>query len=275
MQRIAGGAFAVPQADPTSATYCTDLTQEATVYTEVNLLNRSDFRLTIPGSGGGSTFSGDTVIETDFAVGFYDRGASIRGGVIPNGTPVRVIARSYAEGVTALSGAAELVGRSQEATSECGCHAALFTTDAQSFLHSEALQAEVFGSSSLIVRCADFDEMRTVTQRIEGQLTATVHADDSDLDEAATLLPMLELKAGRILFGGWPTGVEVCHAMVHGGPFPATSDSRSTSVGSRAIERFLRPVSYQNIPNTLLPNAIADGNPDHLWRRIDGHLTQD
>ena len=93
----AGGAFAVPQADPTSATYCTDLTQEATVFTEVNLLNRSDFRLSIPGSGGGSTFSGDTLIETDFAVGFYDRGASIRGGVIPNGTPVRVIARSYAE----------------------------------------------------------------------------------------------------------------------------------------------------------------------------------
>ncbi len=185
------------------------------------------------------------------------------------------IARSYASGVESLSQAAQLVARGEVSGSETCGQAALFTTDAQSFLASEDLQAEVFGSSSLIVRCADFDEMRTVTQRIEGQLTATVHADDSDLDEAATLLPMLELKAGRILFGGWPTGVEVCHAMVHGGPFPATSDSRSTSVGSRAIERFLRPVSYQNIPNTLLPNAIADGNPDHLWRRIDGHLTQD
>ncbi len=185
------------------------------------------------------------------------------------------IARSYASGVESLSQAAQLVARGQVSGSEVCGQAALFTTDAQSFLASEALQAEVFGSSSLIVCCADIDEMHTVAQRIEGQLTATVQADDSDLDQAATLLPLLELKAGRILFGGWPTGVEVCHAMVHGGPFPATSDSRSTSVGSRAIERFLRPVAYQNVPNTLLPSVIADGNPDHLRRRIDGQLTQD
>ena len=111
--------------------------------------------------------------------------------------------------------------------------------------------------------------------RLEGQLTATVHADESDHDDAGKLLPILELKAGRILFNGWPTGVEVGHAMVHGGPFPATSDSRTTSVGARAIERFLRPVAYQDVPKSLLPSAIADGNPDHLWRRIDGQLTQD
>jgi NADP-dependent aldehyde dehydrogenase len=125
------------------------------------------------------------------------------------------------------------------------------------------------------VRCADISEMQTVAQHIEGQLTATVHADESDYDDAGQLLPVLELKVGRILFDGWPTGVEVCHAMVHGGPYPATSDSRSTSVGSRAIERFLRPVSYQNVPKSLLPSAIADDNPEHLWRRIDGRLTQD
>ncbi|WP_460354495.1 aldehyde dehydrogenase (NADP(+)) [Mycobacterium sp. ZZG] len=184
------------------------------------------------------------------------------------------IARNYASGVQALAGTAELVGRGEPSTSETSCHAALFTTDAQTFLASEALQAEVFGSSSLIVRCADVEQMRAVAEGIEGQLTATVHADDSDLEEAARLLPLLELKAGRILFDGWPTGVEVCHAMVHGGPFPATSDSRTTSVGSRAIERFLRPVCYQNVPKSLLPSAIADGNPDNLWRRIDGRLTQ-
>ena len=102
-----------------------------------------------------------------------------------------------------------------------------------------------------------------------------MHADESDYDDAAQLLPVLELKVGRILFDGWPTGVEVGHAMVHGGPYPATSDSRSTSVGSRAIERFLRPVAYQDVPKSLLPSAIADGNPDHLWRRIDGQLTAD
>ncbi|MDZ4267621.1 MAG: aldehyde dehydrogenase (NADP(+)) [Mycobacterium sp.] len=185
------------------------------------------------------------------------------------------IARNYAEGVAALTRSAELVARGDDASSETACHAALFVTDAKRFLASEEQQAEVFGSSSLIVRCADSDEMHTVAQGIEGQLTATVHADQSDIDEAGRLLPLLELKAGRILFGGWPTGVEVCHAMVHGGPFPATSDPRSTSVGSRAIERFLRPVAYQDVPKSLLPSAIADGNPEHLWRRIDGRLSQD
>jgi 2,5-dioxopentanoate dehydrogenase len=117
--------------------------------------------------------------------------------------------------------------------------------------------------------------MQHVAAGIEGQLTATVQADDSDVEQAGALLPTLELKAGRILFNGWPTGVDVGHAMVHGGPYPATSDSRTTSVGSRAIERFLRPVCYQNAPKSLLPSAIADGNPDRLWRRIDGELTRD
>jgi NADP-dependent aldehyde dehydrogenase len=185
------------------------------------------------------------------------------------------IARSYVTGVDTLSRSAQLVGRGIEPEHETACHAALFTTDARSFLASDELQAEVFGSSSLIVRCADAAEMRAVAQGIEGQLTATVHADASDLDDAGRLLPLLELKAGRILFDGWPTGVEVSHAMVHGGPFPATSDSRTTSVGARAIERYLRPVCYQDVPKSLLPSAIADGNPEHLWRRIDGRLTQD
>jgi NADP-dependent aldehyde dehydrogenase len=185
------------------------------------------------------------------------------------------IAQNYATGVDTLSGEADLIVRGERGDSQCACQAALFATDARRFLSSEKLQAEVFGASSLIVRCADAAEMRYVTQNIEGQLTATVHAAESDYDDAGQLLPLLELKAGRILFDGWPTGVEVGHAMVHGGPYPATSDSRSTSVGSRAIERFLRPVCYQDVPKSLLPSAIADGNPDHLWRRIDGRLTQD
>jgi len=185
------------------------------------------------------------------------------------------IAENYANGVNTLSGEADVIVRGETGDSQTACRAALFATDAKSFSSSENLQAEVFGSSSLIVRCADADEMRTVAENVEGQLTVTVHADESDYDDARQLVPLLELKAGRILFDGWPTGVEVGHAMVHGGPYPATSDSRSTSVGSRAIERFLRPVCYQNVPKSLLPGAIADGNPDHLWRRIDGRLTQD
>ena len=185
------------------------------------------------------------------------------------------IADTYADGVTELSAEADLVVRGQSSDNQTACRAALFATDAASFLKSKTLQSEVFGSSSLIVRCADIAEMQIVAKSIEGQLTATVHADESDYDDAAALLPLLELKVGRILFDGWPTGVEVCHAMVHGGPYPATSNPRSTSVGARAIERFLRPVCYQNVPKSLLPSAIADGNPENLWRRIDGRLQQD
>ncbi|MGZ6777972.1 MAG: aldehyde dehydrogenase (NADP(+)) [Mycobacterium sp.] len=185
------------------------------------------------------------------------------------------IADAYDRGVTQLTAEADLIARGQAGHNQTDCRTALFATRANSFLTSETLQAEVFGSSSLIVRCADTEEMRTVAENIEGQLTATVHADESDYDEVRVLLPVLELKAGRILFDGWPTGVEVCHAMVHGGPSPATSDSRTTSVGARAIERFLRPVCYQNMPKSLLPNAVAEGNPDNLWRRIDGRLQQD
>lgn len=185
------------------------------------------------------------------------------------------IAESYARGVEALGAETDLVARGNADGSENGCRAALFSTNADSFISSEVQQAEVFGSSSLIVRCADYREMATVAANLEGQLTATLQADESDYAAAGELLPVLELKAGRILFNGWPTGVEVGHAMVHGGPFPATSDSRTTSVGARAIERFLRPVAYQDVPKSLLPSAIADGNPDALWRRVDGQLTRD
>jgi len=186
------------------------------------------------------------------------------------------IAESYSTGVSELTKEADLIARGSTADAPAAaCRAALFGTDATSFLASKGLQAEVFGASGLIVRCTDMAELREVAANVEGQLTATVHADESDHDEARELLPILELKAGRILFNGWPTGVEVGHAMVHGGPFPATSDSRATSVGARAIERFLRPVCYQDAPKPLLPSPIADGNPDRLWRRINGQLTHD
>ncbi|EFC86073.1 aldehyde dehydrogenase family protein [Parafrankia sp. EUN1f] len=114
-----------------------------------------------------------------------------------------------------------------------------------------------------------------VLRAVEGQLTATVHAGPTDLDDVRRLLPVLERRAGRIVFDGWPTGVEVGHAMVHGGPFPATSDPRATSVGSLAIERFLRPVAYQNAPRELLPAPVGDGNPCRIPRRVDGTLSFD
>jgi alpha-ketoglutaric semialdehyde dehydrogenase len=136
--------------------------------------------------------------------------------------------------------------------------AVFFSTSGRSFLSDNALGQEIFGASSLLVRCVDEAELRAVLAAAEGQLTVTLQMDDADTDMAARLVPLLERKCGRIVVNGWPTGVEVTHAMVHGGPYPATSDSRSTSVGSLAIDRFLRPVSYQNFPTRLLPAVLRD-----------------
>jgi NADP-dependent aldehyde dehydrogenase len=116
--------------------------------------------------------------------------------------------------------------------------------------------------------------MRKVASRLAGQLTATLHLDQADHAQAAELLPTLERKAGRILFNDFPTGVEVSYAMVHGGPFPATADNRTTSVGAAAIERFLRPVCYQNVPDNLLPPSLTDANPLNIWRLRDGELAK-
>ncbi len=149
----------------------------------------------------------------------------------------------------------------------------MFRTDASSFLADAVLGHEVFGSSSVVVACRDLAEVRTVIAGLEGQLTATLILDEADEADAATLLPVLARKVGRILANGWPTGVEVSHAMVHGGPFPATSDGRTTSVGTLAIARFLRPVCYQGLPDALLPPALRQTNPWKLARRVEGTVT--
>jgi NADP-dependent aldehyde dehydrogenase len=148
--------------------------------------------------------------------------------------------------------------------------AALFRTDAATFLASPVLEEENFGPSSLVVACRDQTELLAVAAHVEGQLTATLHVEESDYPLAGALMPVLERKAGRILFNDFPTGVEVCEAMVHGGPYPATSDARTTSVGTAAIERFLRPVCYQNVPEALLPPVLQAGNPLGTWRLRNG-----
>lgn len=148
--------------------------------------------------------------------------------------------------------------------------AALLVTTAEVFLAHETLMEEVFGPSTLVVLCTDRSQLLEIAERIEGQLTATIHATPEELLEARDLVQALELKVGRLVFNGFPTGVEVCHAMVHGGPYPATSDGRSTSVGTRAILRFLRPVCYQNFPDAALPEALQEKNPLGLLRIVDG-----
>lgn len=133
-----------------------------------------------------------------------------------------------------------------------------------------ALREEVFGPASLIVRCTDAAQMKALLASLEGQLTIALHLSDDDHPQARELLPLLERKAGRLLVNGFGTGVEVGHAMVHGGPFPATSDTRTTSVGSLAIQRFLRPVSYQDLPQALLPQALRSDNPWQVPQRLNG-----
>jgi 2,5-dioxopentanoate dehydrogenase len=156
-----------------------------------------------------------------------------------------------------------------------GIGAALFETDAQSFLHDPELTAEIFGPATLLVRHSNREEMLRIARELEGHLTATIHGTEQDLREFADLIAILERKVGRLIFNGFPTGVEVCHAMVHGGPFPATSDGRSTSVGTQAIYRFCRPVCFQGFPDAALPDELKNENPLGIWRMVDGELTRE
>jgi len=179
------------------------------------------------------------------------------------------IQSAYTKGIAAIvEQGATMVGTGAEGSAACG-RAHVFTVSGASFRANPALGHEVFGPSSIIVTCADIGEVAAILEGMEGQLTATLHMEQADFDAARTLLPIIENRAGRIIANAWPTGVEVTHAMVHGGPFPATSDGRSTSVGTLAIARFLRPVSYQDLPAALLPKALLDG-PGAVLRRIDG-----
>jgi 2,5-dioxopentanoate dehydrogenase len=167
------------------------------------------------------------------------------------------IHRSYCDGADALAGHpdVETVAQGSAGAGLLG-QARLFATSARAFRRDALLQAEVFGAASLVVRCPDAAAMRAVISEMEGQLTCAVHADEADHALARSLLPILERKAGRIVFNGFGTGVEVGHAMVHGGPYPASSDNRWTSVGSLAIRRFLRPVCYQDLPPALAPTEL-------------------
>ncbi|MET4136020.1 aldehyde dehydrogenase (NADP(+)) [Pseudarthrobacter sp. PvP090] len=184
------------------------------------------------------------------------------------------IAESWRAGAEALGSAdnVSVLGHGAEGATENAPAPAIFGTGVGEFVSNPVLHAEVFGAASLVIRYSDTEELIDAAGRLEGQLTASLQLTPADYPAAAPLVPVLEQKVGRIIVNGWPTGVEVGHAMVHGGPFPATSDTRTTSVGSLAINRFLRPVAYQNLPQELLPAPLRDGNPWRLNRRVDGLL---
>jgi 2,5-dioxopentanoate dehydrogenase len=147
--------------------------------------------------------------------------------------------------------------------------ATLFETDADNFLSSD-LQSEIFGPTTLLVRHSTREQILKIAYSLEGHLTATIHGTEQDLHDFVDLVAILENKVGRLIFNGFPTGVEVCHAMVHGGPYPSTSDGRSTSVGTRAIFRFTRAVCYQGFPDDALPQELKNANPLGIWRMVDG-----
>jgi NADP-dependent aldehyde dehydrogenase len=170
------------------------------------------------------------------------------------------------------SGIQALATGSTPATDSAAGQPRLFATTAAHFINSPDLLEEVFGPAALLIECANTAELRRVANHLNGQLTTTLHIEEPDTALARDLLPILERKAGRLVVNGFPTGVEVSYAIVHGGPSPATSDSRVTSVGAMAIDRFLRPVCYQDFPASLLPDPLQDANPLHLPRLVDGRI---
>jgi alpha-ketoglutaric semialdehyde dehydrogenase len=183
--------------------------------------------------------------------------------------------RSYSNGLSrldALEGIRHLAGQPQQGQQ---ARPQLYQADVALLLNQEeVLQEEIFGPTTIVVEVADQAQLEQALRSLHGQLTATLLAEPDDLQRFASLVPILEEKAGRLLLNGYPTGVEVCDAMVHGGPYPATSDARGTSVGTLAIERFLRPVCYQNYPDALLPQALQNANPLNIQRLVDGESTR-
>lgn len=163
----------------------------------------------------------------------------------------------------------ELLERSQEDASHMSSIPMIAKVSGVTFLQNPQLHEEIFGPFSLIVICSDTAQQREVWASLQGQLTTTIIATELDLQEHDWLHVMAPAMAGRVIFNGVPTGVEVCGSMMHGGPFPATTDSRFTAVGGDAVKRWLRPVTYQNCPDRFLPAALQEGNPLGVWRRVN------
>src|SRR5262249_2766950 len=186
------------------------------------------------------------------------------------------ILHAYETGLAHLAGIAGVESvQSMSPADESGMEArpSVFFTTPDTFTRHRALSEELFGPSTVVVRCNSRSELLAVAGNLEGHLTATIHGTPKDLSEYAELVSLLEEKVGRLIFNGFPTGVEVCASMQHGGPYPATTDSKTTSVGTAAILRFARPVAYQNFPDFALPAELKDANPQAVWRFVDGQWT--
>lgn len=168
-----------------------------------------------------------------------------------------------------------VVGKSTAEAATGRAPAMVFNTDAKTFRQERLLREEVFGPSTLLVNCGSTGELEQIARDLPGQLTATIHGTEEDLLQHANLVAILREKVGRLIYNQFPTGVEVCPSMQHGGPYPATTDSRTTSVGTYAIKRFVRPVCFQNFPDAALPVELKNKNSRNIWRIVDGKFTKE
>lgn len=171
----------------------------------------------------------------------------------------------------------ELLGHSAIEADPAKCEAAayLFQTTQQGLLGDPTLFNELFGPVSTLVSCGAPSDMIAIAEKLEGSLSATIHGTENDLAEYRELVTVLQRKAGRLIFNGYPVGIEVCHSMHHGGPYPATTHSHFTSIGTRAVSRFVRPVCYQDWPDTMLPMELQNANPRGIMRLLNGERTRD
>jgi NADP-dependent aldehyde dehydrogenase len=219
------------------------------------------------------------------AVGLLDdhfaRFADRLGALIADAPPATMlypgILQGYETGVkrlSAIEGLQTIQSKVEPDATKTEARATVFATNARTFLRHHELAEEVFGPSTVVVSCGSREEMERIARNLEGHLTATIHGTPEDLSEYASLVSILENKAGRLIFNGYPTGVEVCASIHHGGPYPATTDVRTTSVGTAAIHRFARPVCYQNFPQEALPVELQDVNQRGIWRLVDNQLTK-
>jgi alpha-ketoglutaric semialdehyde dehydrogenase len=182
------------------------------------------------------------------------------------------IAREYSRATQARASQVKLSANSREPehVSAFSARAKIFEATLQDFLKTPALGEEIFGPDTLVVQCSNHKDFLQAAEALDGHLTASIFGDEEDLAANGDLIRILERKAGRIIFNAFPTGVEVTHAMVHGGPYPSTSDPRFTSVGTLAIYRFARPVCFQGFPQASLPTELLDANPLGIRRLRDG-----
>jgi NADP-dependent aldehyde dehydrogenase len=186
------------------------------------------------------------------------------------------IVKAYKEkkGEALLQEGVHLVAEAEMEVKEFEGLPTIATADGQTFLTNPVLHKEVFGPYSLVIRCKDMNEMYEVAKHLEGQLTATLMATEKEIKQNSDLIEAVKNICGRIILNSVPTGVEVCLSMHHGGPFPASTDARFTSVGADGIKRFARPICFQNWSNDLLPDELKNENPLQIWRTVNGELNK-